>query len=135
MSSPFAERAASFTAWGAGARIRRATAASVAHHRRHPDEIDDRLDELDDEWDIESALAAYAALASVAGVAIGMLGARRWLLLPVFASAFLLQHAVQGRCAPYSFLRRVGFRAAGEIEAERKALFELLATAPVAGAP
>ena len=45
-----------------------------------------------------------------------------WFALPALVTAFLFQHAVQGWCPPVPVLRRMGFRAAHEIEQERTAL-------------
>jgi hypothetical protein len=47
---------------------------------------------------------------------------RKWLLLPVAVGGFLLQHALQGWCPPLIWFRRMGFRTASEIEAERYGL-------------
>ena len=47
---------------------------------------------------------------------------RRLLILPVMVAGFLLQHAVQGWCPPVPVFRRLGFRTANEIDAERYAL-------------
>lgn len=47
---------------------------------------------------------------------------RRWFILPGIVAGFLLQHAVQGWCPPVALFRRLGFRTASEIEAERYAL-------------
>ena len=85
--------------------------------------IDRRLRELEEEWDIERVLEANAASISLLGVtASAALDDRRWLLLPAAVAGFLLQHAVQGWCPPVSVFRRLGVRAAAEIERERYAL-------------
>jgi hypothetical protein len=99
---------------------------SIAYYARHPRDIEARLRELDREWDIERVLETNASVLAFLGV---VLGARRgkglWLLLPVSVMGFLFQHATQGWCPPLPFLRRLGFRTSGEIEAERHALLRL----------
>ncbi len=96
--------------------------ASIEYHMAYPDEIDDRLKELEEEWDIERTLQANAATLALAGSVLGLIGGRRWLLLPIGVSAFLLQHAIEGWCPPLPVLRRLGFRTAHEIAQEYYAL-------------
>jgi hypothetical protein len=43
-------------------------------------------------------------------------------VLTAAAATFLLQHALQGWSPPVPVLRRLGFRTANEIEAERRVL-------------
>lgn len=81
-----------------------------------------RLEELDREWDIERALEANAATASLIGLALGLKVHRGWFALPVAVAGFLLQHAIQGWCPPVPLLRKLGFRTATEIDAEKTAL-------------
>ncbi|WBK02028.1 hypothetical protein MMG94_05570 [Methylocystis parvus OBBP] len=88
----------------------------------HPGRIGERLSELDREWDVERALEANASTVALAGLALGLLGDRRWLAIPVAVAGFLLQHAVQGWCPPLPVLRRLGFRTSHEIDQERYAL-------------
>lgn len=85
-------------------------------------EIDDRLRELAREWDVERTLEMNAALLSLAGLGLGIRISRKWLALPLVVASFLLQHALQGWCPPVTVLRRLGFRTATEINAERCAL-------------
>lgn len=85
-------------------------------------EIDDRLRELSREWDVERTLETNAALLSLAGLGLGIKIDRKWLALPLVVASFLLQHALQGWCPPVTVLRRLGFRTATEINAERCAL-------------
>jgi hypothetical protein len=87
-----------------------------------PQAIQRRLAELDREWDIERVLEANAASLSLAAVILGVLGSRKWFLLPGVIGGFLLQHAVQGWCPPVPVLRRMGFRTETEINRERYAL-------------
>ncbi|MBI5263578.1 MAG: DUF2892 domain-containing protein [Bradyrhizobium sp.] len=106
-------------------RIRRATAASIAHFGKHRNQIPARLGELDREWDIERAIEANAAVLGFVGVALTAGHSRRWLALPALVTAFLFQHAIQGWCPPVPVLRRLGFRTCHEIEEERRALLAL----------
>ena len=106
-------------------RIRQKTDASIEYYGRRPDLIPDRLKALDREWDIERTLEANAASLSLFGLVMGIFS-RRWLLLPVVVSGFLLQHAVQGWCPPVPVFRRMGVRTTDEILREKVALETLL---------
>jgi hypothetical protein len=103
-------------------RIQKDIENSIGYYMRHKNQIPKRLQELDEEWDIERAIQANAASVAFVGVALGLLGGRKWLLLPALVTGFLFQHAVQGWCPPVPILRRLGFRTAHEIEHERQAL-------------
>ena len=105
----------------ASRRVRRDIEARIGYFADHPEEVGERLAELDREWCIERIMDIGTAAASFAGPLLAM-GTRRWLMLPAVLSGFLLQHAIQGRCAPASLLRRMGFRTAAEIGQERYAL-------------
>lgn len=84
--------------------------------------IDERIHQLEREWDIERALEANAAGVSLIGLALGMTVNRKFLLIPALASAFLLQHSLQGWCPPLPLFRRLGLRTAREIHDEIIAL-------------
>ena len=56
------------------------------------------------------------------GVLLGATRGRKWFVLPLVVSGFLLQHALQGWCPPVPVLRRLGVRTRLEIERERYAL-------------
>jgi hypothetical protein len=84
--------------------------------------IDERLRELEREWGVERTLQANAASLALLGLGLGLTLNRRFLLLPVVAAAFLLEHAVQGWCPPISVMRRLGIRTAAEIQEEIIAL-------------
>src|SRR6476661_6160653 len=77
--------------------------------------ITERLDVLEKEWDIERALELNAAVLSVTGVALALTVHRRWFILPLVATAFLAQHALQGWCPPLPLFKRLGFRSRSEI--------------------
>jgi hypothetical protein len=84
--------------------------------------ITERLEELDSEWDIERVLETSAASISLFGIFLGATSGRKWFLLPLIVSGFLLQHAIQGWCPPLPFFRSRGVRTRMEIEQERCAL-------------
>jgi hypothetical protein len=92
---------------------------SVRYHAARPREIPARLAELDREWDLDRAIAGSAAAFTLAGLALTALVDRRFIAVPAMVGGFLLQHAIQGRCPPAIFLRRLGFRTSGEICEER----------------
>src|SRR5690242_8667931 len=72
--------------------------------------ISERLAELDREWDIERTLEANAASVSLLGLVMGVTSSRKWFVLPVLVSGFLLQHALQGWCPPLPIFRKLGVR-------------------------
>lgn len=84
--------------------------------------ISERLSELDREWDIERALEANAASISLLSGVLGIIRSRKWFIVPLLVSGFLLEHAIQGWCPPVPLFRRLGFRTRLEIEQERYAL-------------
>lgn len=106
----------------ANEQIRRDLEYRLAYYVEHPEHIDDRLEELDSEWDIERMLEANASALVLAGIFLGGLGKRRYFLLSMLVSGFLLQHALQGWCPPLPLFRRFGVRTQHEIELERYAL-------------
>jgi hypothetical protein len=116
------ERVPANTAEEVNARIRRETNARLRHFAANPAGIDRRLRELDEEWDIERVLEANAATVALTGTILGATVHKRWLMLPVLVTGFLLQHAVQGWCPPLPILRRLGYRTAREVDEERVAL-------------
>lgn len=95
---------------------------SVRYFARHPEHIGRRLRELDREWDLERTLLTDGAVLGLAGVALTALTHRPWWILSAVVSAVLLQYGLQGWCPPLPALRRLGFRTAEEIAAERYAL-------------
>jgi hypothetical protein len=76
-----------------------------------------RLAELEQEWSIERVLAFQSSATAAAGILLGSVR-RRWLLLTLATSAFMMQHALQGWCPPLALHRRLGFRSQREIELE-----------------
>jgi hypothetical protein len=109
------------------ARIWERTARSIAHYRGAPPElIEARLEALEHEWDIQRAIEASTAGLALAGVALGASVHRRFLLLPAAVCVFVLQNALQRRCALVPLLRRLGFRSRREIDEERQGLLAML---------
>lgn len=103
-------------------RIRERFEANLMYFVANPGEISQRLRELDKEWTIERLLEANAAALAGAGTLMSLFRGKSWLLLPAGATGMLMQHAVQGWCAPLQLFRRMGFRSAAEVEDERYAL-------------
>lgn len=104
-------------------RIRQRTEQNIAQYSvAGPEAIRQRIAELDREWDIERVLEVNAASVIFTGLALSLLQDRRWLIIPLVASGFLLQHALQGWCPPVALFRRLGVRTAAEIAQERYAL-------------
>ncbi|MGQ9427121.1 hypothetical protein ACXYTJ_15465 [Gilvimarinus sp. F26214L] len=116
------ERVKSQTPAHINQRIEMMTRSSIEYYRQHPEEIPQRLRVLDEEWDVERALETNASSLILAGLGAGFLFSRKFLVLPVAVSGFLLQHGLQGWCPPLPILRRMGFRTRMEIEEERQAL-------------
>jgi hypothetical protein len=112
------------TAAPVNAQIQAEIEASRTYFEQHPQQIARRLKELDHEWDIERAIEANAGAFGLSGILLSF-SDRRWIVLPMLVTGFLLQHAVQGWCPPVPVLRRLGFRTAYEIEEERRGLLKI----------
>lgn len=110
-------------------RIRRRTEMSLCYYGAHPEQIPQRLRELDEEWDVARALEAVSSGLSLMGFTWGVFR-RRWWLIGLAAQGFFLQHALQGWTPPLAIVRRLGFRTAHEIEAERHQLLALTGEHP-----
>jgi hypothetical protein len=119
------ERVPQHTDEAVNEQIRMETDRNIAYYKTQDRQaIEARLDELSQEWDIERTLEANAAGISLFGLFMATFIARKWIVLPVMVSGFLLQHALQGWCPPVPVFRRMGFRTCLEIERERQALME-----------
>lgn len=103
-------------------KIHRHTEQRLMYYATHRDEVDRRLWELDNEWDTERVLETAASGLTLLGLVLGTIRRRRWFLLPLVVTSFLLMHALQGWCPPIPIIRRLGIRTAGEIDQERYAL-------------
>lgn len=84
--------------------------------------INRRIKELDQEWDTERVLEANFAVMGICSTLLGLLHDKKWFILTGFASAFLLQHSLQGWCPPLACIRRLGIRTASEISREKTLL-------------
>ena len=117
------DRLREHTATDVNARIDDAMRDRLFHYSTRPDEeITRRIDALDREWDIERYIEVLAPSLALSGLALGLLGRRKWFVLPGVVLSFLVQHAVQGWCPPLAGLRRLGIRSRREIDEERYAL-------------
>lgn len=76
-----------------------------------------------DEFDAESAFDRFvdehSTALSLFGLALGLLGRRRWLLLPLALQACAMRSILQGRRPMPALLRRLGLRTAHELEEAR----------------
>ncbi len=81
-----------------------------------------RIEELDREWDMERTLEANAATLALTGTLLGAFVSKKFLVIPIVVTSFLLQHAIEGWCPPLPIFRRLGVRTRQEIEKERYAL-------------
>lgn len=97
-------------------------AASLEACARELERAEARLAELDREWDVERAIELNASALMLGGLVLSLTVDRKWIVLPLAVSGFLMQHAVQGWCPPIPVLRWLGVRTAREIERERYAL-------------
>jgi hypothetical protein len=82
-----------------------------------PAQLSRRLAELEREPSIERVLMLQSSATALTGILLGSVR-RRWLLLSLATSAFLLQHALQGWCPPLAVHRRLGVRSQREIDLE-----------------
>ena len=89
-----------------------------------PDAVVARLEEIDREWNVDRALMANFAVLGAATFELGKRVHPAWHYVLRGQMAFLLLHAVVGWCPPLAVFRRLGFRTAKEIEAERAALLQ-----------
>jgi hypothetical protein len=106
-------------------RIEFETARNVAYYSTlDEDAVNQRLSQLDQEWDIDRILQAHTAGMAIGGFLMGAVSNRKWFVLPGLAGCFLMQYALEGWCPQLPILRRLGFRTAEEIVAERCALLQ-----------
>jgi hypothetical protein len=113
-------------------RIDRQTLGAVADSIGSSDEIVGRLRELDREWNVDRALMVNFAAIGGLTAAMTMRNLLRkgrfggWGALFWVQVGFLAYHAIKGWCPPLPVFRRLGFRSANEIGAEREVLHEAL---------
>jgi hypothetical protein len=104
-------------------RIDQSTMKRIWFYATQPKEaITRQLAEMDQEWDVERIMATQSAVLGLTGLLFGTVGKKRWLLLPAFSLASLLQHGIWRASPVVTLLRRLGFRTRREIDAEKYAL-------------
>src|SRR5689334_4663440 len=109
-------------------RIDRQTRGALDEARRSPEARAARIAELEREWNVDRAIMLAFGIAGSFTAWNALSGLRRtgrlggWSLLFGAQMAFLINHAVRGWCPPLPIFRRLGFRSAAEICAERVAL-------------
>lgn len=92
-----------------------------------------RLGEIDNEWNVDRALMLNFAIVAGASSSLAMRNLTRrgriggWGTLFFTQIVFLGYHAIKRWCPPMALFRRLGFRSAKEIAAERCALEHQLA--------
>lgn len=77
-----------------------------------------RLAQLEQEWSIERTLTLQSSATAIMGLVLGAAADRKWHILTLVTSGFLLQHALQGWCPPLELHRRRGVRTQREIDLE-----------------
>lgn len=85
-------------------------------------EISKRIEELNNEWDIGRHVETRAGIISMIGLILGLNKNKKWLVLPLIATTFLLQYSILGWAPPVYFLRKFGVRTKQEIDVEKYAL-------------
>jgi hypothetical protein len=95
--------------------------------------IQARLAELDREWNVDRALMLNFAIIGGLSGSLAMRSMKRtgrlggWGAMFFTQIAFLAHHAIRSWCPPMPVFRRLGYRSAAEICAERVALEKQLA--------
>ena len=128
LATPFSDRIREHTAPDVNRKIDQQTRGAIAEASRTPGARRARLAELDREWTVDSALmlnfgivgaiSAFKAMSNLRATGrAGGWGVFFWVQL-----GFLVNHAIRGWCPPLPVFRRLGFRSAQEIGAERVAL-------------
>jgi hypothetical protein len=127
LQPPAHDRIREHSSDSANQRIDRETRGAIEEALRSSETRRARLRELDQEWDIDRALmlnfgvvGAYSAFNAMRQLRRGHIGL--WSLFLGVQLGFLINHAVRGWCPPMPLFRRLGFRSAKEIAAERLAL-------------
>jgi hypothetical protein len=114
------DRVRAATSNAVNARIDNQSEYRLGTYSDRPDsEIGDRLSNLNIEWDLERVLELEASITGLAGLVLGLTVSKRFLLVPGFASAMVLLHAVQGWYPLLPAFRRLGLRTQNEIDRER----------------
>jgi len=118
-----ATRVEAHTRSGLAEKINEQTRSNVSHYSDlGKGAIEVRLKQIGQEWDVERTLQTNFAIVNMVGVLLAGFVDRRWALFSAAASAFMLQHALQGWCPPLGFVRAAGKRTGRERDVERFAL-------------
>ncbi|MDQ3367474.1 MAG: hypothetical protein M3680_18800 [Myxococcota bacterium] len=110
------------------------TRSVLAQIGDEPHAIRQRLGALDREWHLDRALMGLFSVLGTVTAHRSMSALRHgrrwspWRALFWAQLGFLMHHAVRGWCPPVTLLRRIGFRSAQEISAERVVLEKRLAS-------
>jgi hypothetical protein len=100
-------------------RIDRELIERVGRYADAPDHLlAGRIRDLEREWSIERALTLQSSSTALLGLVLAGTVSRRWHLLTLTTSAFLLQHSLRGWCPPLALHRRRGMRTQREIDLE-----------------
>lgn len=109
-------------------RIDLVTRAGLEEVGDSPSEIRSRLAELDREWNLDRALMLTFSIVGGLTARATMRSLKQrgryggWGLFFWTQIGFMAHHAIRGWCPPVELLRRMGFRTAREISAERVTL-------------
>jgi len=128
LQAPTTDRIRANTSEAVNRRIDHETRGAIDEAVRSPSATRARLDELDREWNVDRAVMLNFGVAGAVTAFQAMRNLRQtggmggWGLLFWVQLGFLVNHAVNGWCPPLPILRRLGFRSAQEISAERCAL-------------
>ena len=95
---------------------------NINHYYHDHDKIDERIEALDREMDLETYLQIEGAALTIAGVVLGMASNKKWLALPLIASAIALSNISRKWHKPIGLFRKLGLRSRVEIEKEKYAL-------------
>lgn len=88
----------------------------------NPHRINQRLQELDGAWDVERALQLNAVALAITGIALSLTGNKKWLMLPIAATALLAQQAIQGWNPASPIFKIFGLPNRSEINREKLGL-------------
>jgi hypothetical protein len=102
-------------------RIQRDIANAVTYFAEHPEEIDGRLAALEEEWHMDRVLQANAGIVILTGIVFGIFS-RKYRLLALMASVFLISRAFGHWCPAETIWRRLGVRTQREVLLEGCAL-------------
>lgn len=103
-------------------KIRRETINNISDYIASGKDIQNRLNQLNSEWDVERFIEANTAIIIFISTLFGAKRNKYWLILSIFVSVILLQHALQGWCPLLPLLRKIGVRTENEIFNEKTAL-------------